>query len=96
MQMTTILLCLYCFSLFCFFFFFIPSIEKHRHIASMSLGKTERKLHRLGDKLSSIAAAAVTHFTAAAIRHAAVAFGRFYKRGPAYTLTLLAEADEAE
>lgn len=62
----------------------------------MSLGKTERKLHRLGDKLGSIAAA-VTHFTAAAIATPpAVAFGRFYKRGPAYTLTLLAEADEAE
>ena len=61
--------------------FFIPSIEKHRHIASMSLGKTERKLHRLGDKLSSIAAAAVTHFTAATALPLLLAVA-FVKKGP--------------
>ena len=70
MQMTTILLCLYCFSLP--LLPFLPRMETRRRrgvaaeTASMSLGKTERKLHRLGDKLGSIAAA-VTHFTAAAI-----------------------------
>ena len=80
MQMTTILLCLYCFSLLLLLLFFFPSIEKHRHIASMSLGKTERKLHRLGDKLSSIAAA-VTHFTAATALPLLLAVA-FVKKGP--------------
>ena len=46
--------------------------------ASMSLGKTERKLHRLGDKLGSIAAA-VTHFTAAAIATPPLLLAAFIK-----------------